>query len=86
MCPCSDHDLDSEGIDLWGPLLSSFERRFGAKRSGKAGRRQTVSDDYMTIVTCRVLRCFFLKLPRLDILTAQTLSSCIRAFSEINNK
>ena len=40
----------SEGIDLWGPLLASFERRFGAKRSGKAGRRQTVSDDYMTIV------------------------------------
>eukprot|EP00435_Cladocopium_sp_Y103_P004617 s4493_g1.t1 len=45
---CTAKEL--ECIDLWGPLLSSFERRFGAKRSGKAGRRQTVSDDYMTIV------------------------------------
>jgi len=45
---CKDKEL--EGIDLWGPLLTSFERRFGAKRSGKAGRRQAVSDDYMTIV------------------------------------
>ncbi|CAK9086931.1 Pi dikinase regulatory protein 1) (PPDK RP1) (PPDK regulatory protein 1) [Durusdinium trenchii] len=39
-----------ECIDLWGPLLATFEKRFGAKRSGKAGRRQAVSDDYMTIV------------------------------------
>ncbi|CAL1170910.1 unnamed protein product [Cladocopium goreaui] len=45
---CTAKEL--ECIDLWGPLLASFERRFGAKRSGKAGRRQTVSDDYMTIV------------------------------------
>ena len=38
-----------ECIDLWGPLLASFETRFGAKRSGKAGRKQPVSEDYMTI-------------------------------------
>ncbi|CAJ1457457.1 unnamed protein product [Effrenium voratum] len=39
-----------ECIDLWGPLLTSLERRFGAERSGVSGRRQIVSDEYMTIV------------------------------------
>lgn len=54
--------LECGGIDLWGPLLASFETRFGAKRSGKAGRKQPVSEDYMTIARasqahlCKLLR------------------------------
>lgn len=39
-----------ESCDLWGALLESLEKKFGAKRSGVSGRRQPVSDEYMTIV------------------------------------
>mmetsp|Transcript_84966 Transcript_84966/g.275168 ORF Transcript_84966/g.275168 Transcript_84966/m.275168 type:complete len:411 (-) Transcript_84966:60-1292(-) len=39
-----------EACDLWGALLETLEKKFGAKRSGVTGRRQAVSEEYMTIV------------------------------------
>jgi len=45
---CKEQGIDC--CDLWGTLLESLERKFGAKRSGVTGRRQAVSDEYMRIV------------------------------------
>mmetsp|Transcript_97559 Transcript_97559/g.173752 ORF Transcript_97559/g.173752 Transcript_97559/m.173752 type:complete len:508 (-) Transcript_97559:81-1604(-) len=39
-----------ESCDLWEPLLKSLETRLGATRSGRAGRRQAVGEEYMRIV------------------------------------
>merc|ERR550532_2799160 len=39
-----------EVCDLWGALLGTLEKKFGAKRSGVTGRRQAVSEEYMTII------------------------------------
>jgi len=39
-----------ECCDLWGSLLNSLEKKFGAKRSGVTGRRQAVGEEYMRIV------------------------------------
>jgi len=36
--------------DLWGPLLSILETKFGAKRSGVTGRKQAVDEAYMAMV------------------------------------
>ncbi|CAE8589294.1 unnamed protein product [Polarella glacialis] len=36
--------------DLWGALLTSLEKKFGVKRSGITGRKQSVGDEYMRIV------------------------------------
>lgn len=45
---CSEFGV--ECCDLWGTLLSALEKKFGAKRSGQAGRKQAVNDEYMRIV------------------------------------
>jgi len=39
-----------EYCDLWGGLLNSLEKKFGAKRSGVTGRKQAVNEEYMKIV------------------------------------
>lgn len=46
----SCQELGVECCDLWGALLESMERKFGAKRSGITGRRQAVGESYMRIV------------------------------------
>jgi len=45
---CHEHSVES--VDLWGQLLKALEAKFGAKRSGVFGRRQSVTDEYMRIV------------------------------------
>jgi len=45
---CREHS--TEAVDLWGQLLEALERKFGVKRSGVFGRRQHVTEEYMTII------------------------------------
>lgn len=45
---CTEKSVET--CDLWGALLSMLEKKFGAKRSGVTGRKQSVSDEYMRIV------------------------------------
>jgi len=44
------HDKGVVACDLWGPLLSLLESKFGAKRSGVTGRKQEITDEYMGMV------------------------------------
>jgi len=41
-----------ELVDLYGPLIKSFEKSFGSKISGTPGRKQPVNEDYMELMDC----------------------------------
>jgi len=39
-------------VDLYGPLIDTFESAFGTKISGTPGRKQPVDEDYMDVMDC----------------------------------